>query len=239
MKAYRLLWRLIRYRPWLYGLNAILWASIALLPMIPGLIAREFFDTLTGSARLDIGVWGLIALLIGVALGRVVLVLGGALTDILHRFTMSTLLRRNALERILQLPGAKSLPESPGEAITRFREDATQVEDNISWTLDMIGAVSFAVASIAVLFSVNSRITLLVFLPLVAVVIAAQVGSAKVDRYRKLAREATGKVTDAIGEAWGAVQAIQVAGAEDHVVFPGSMRTASRRCSGTAPSAWS
>ena len=42
MKAYRLLWRLIRYRPWLYGLNAILWASIALLPMIPGLIAREF-----------------------------------------------------------------------------------------------------------------------------------------------------------------------------------------------------
>ena len=56
MKAYRLLWRLIRYRPWLYGLNAILWASIALLPMIPGLIAREFFDTLTGSARLDVGV---------------------------------------------------------------------------------------------------------------------------------------------------------------------------------------
>mgnify|MGYP001259398215 CR=1 FL=1 len=218
MKAYRLLWRLIRYRPWLYGLNAILWASIALLPMIPGLLAREFFDMLTGSARLDIGVWGLIALLIGVALGRVVLVLGGALTDILHRFTMSTLLRRNALERILQLPGARALPESPGEAITRFREDATQVEDNLSWTVDMIGAVSFAAASIAVLFSVNSRITLYVFLPLVAVLIAAQVGSAKVDRYRKLAREATGKVTDAIGEAWGAVQGIQVAGAEDHVV---------------------
>ena len=184
MKAYRLLWRLIRYRPWLYGLNAIIWASIALLPMIPGLIAREFFDTLTGSAHAGLGVRGLIALLIGVALARVVLVLGGALTDILHRFTMSTLLRRNALERILQLPGARALPESPGEAITRFREDATQVEDNLSWTMDMIGAVSFAVASIAVLFSVNSRITLFVFLPLVAVLIAAQVGSAKVDRFR-------------------------------------------------------
>lgn len=217
-KTYQLLWRMIRYLPGLYAADAALWASIALVPLIPGLIAREFFDTLTGHARLQIGVWGLIALLIGAALGRMVLVVCGALTDILHRFSMSALLRRNALERVLELPGAKALPESPGETITRFREDATQVEDAISWTLDIIGAILFAAVSITVLYHVNPRITTYVFLPLVAVVAAAQIAAARIEKYRRLAREATGRVTDAIGEAWGAAQAIQVARAEGHVV---------------------
>ncbi len=218
MRTYQFLWRMIRYLPRLYATDAILWASIALVPLIPGLISREFFDTLTGHARLQVGVGGLIALLIGAALGRMVLVLFGALTDILHRFSMSTLLRRNALERILELPGARALPESPGEAITRFREDATQAEDAISWTLDIIGAIAFAAVSVTVLFHVNPRITGYVFLPLVAVVVAAQIAATRIEKYRRLAREATGRVTDAIGEAWGAVQAIQVAAAEGHVV---------------------
>ncbi len=214
----RLLGRMIRYLPGLYATDAILWAAIAMVPLIPGLLSREFFDTLTGHARLQVGVWGIIALLLGAALGRTVLVFVGALADILHRFSMSSLLRRNALEAILERPGARALPESPGEAITRFREDATQVEDAISWTLDIIGATAFAVVSVTVLFRVNPHITTYVFLPLVAVVVAAQIAGARIQKYRKLAREATGRVTDAIGEAWGAVQAIQVAGAEEHVV---------------------
>ena len=59
--------------------------------------------------------------------------------DVLHRFKMSTLLQRNMLATILQRPGAQALPESPGEAISRFRDDAEQAEDAISWTLDTIG----------------------------------------------------------------------------------------------------
>ncbi|RJQ04077.1 MAG: ABC transporter ATP-binding protein [Bacillota bacterium] len=218
MRTYELAWRLILFRPWLYLRNAALWALVALTPIIPGLISREFFDTLTGSARFGIGVWGLVALLVGVALARMTFILWGILTDITHRFMVGTLLRRNMLGRILDLPGARSLPETPGEAITRFREDPEQVQDLISWTLDIIGAVLFATVSVSVLLSVNARITAYVFLPLVAVLVAAQVVASKVEHYRKLAREATGRVTDAIGEAFGAVQAIQVAGAESHVV---------------------
>jgi ATP-binding cassette subfamily B protein len=218
MRTYRFMWGMMLYRPWLYAADAVLWTVIHTIPMVSGLIAREFFDTLTGHARLQVGVEGLIALLAAVALFRVVAILRGALADILHRFTMSALLRRNILECVLNLPGARSLPESPGEAITRFREDATQAEDAISWCLDMLGSIVFAVASVAVLLNINPRITACVFLPLGAVVVAAQIAAAKVQHYRKLAREATGRVTDAIGEAWGAAQAIQVAGAEAHVV---------------------
>jgi ATP-binding cassette subfamily B protein len=147
-----------------------------------------------------------------------VLVLGGLLTDIPHRFTMSALLRRNMLERVLARPGARALPESTGEALSRFRDDAEQVEDSISWTLDQIGLLAFAISAVVVLFSINGRITLLVFGPLVGVVAIARIASAHVERYRRASRAATGRVTGLIGEMFGAVQAVQVAGAEGRVI---------------------
>src|SRR5262245_59514588 len=218
MKPYQFIWRLIRYRPWLYLANGILWALIHMTPVIPGLIAREILDTLTGSAQLRLGLPALIGLLISTALARMVLVLGGLLTDIPHRFTMSALLRRNMLERVLARPGARALPESTGEALSRFRDDAEQVEDSISWTLDQIGLLAFAISAVVVLFSINGRITLLVFGPLVGVVAIARIASAHVERYRRASRAATGRVTGLIGEIFGAVQAVQVAGAEGRVI---------------------
>src|SRR5260221_11192387 len=103
-------------------------------PLLPGLIALAFFNTFARNSSLSFGVWGLIALLVLTALGRVAVLLAGALADILHRFTMSALLQRTLLERILQRPGARAVPYSPGEAISRFRDDAELAEDAISWT---------------------------------------------------------------------------------------------------------
>jgi ATP-binding cassette subfamily B protein len=187
-------------------------------PVLPGLVAREILDTLTGSAQLGLSVWALIGLLVAVALGRAVLILGGALADIPHRFSMSALLRRNLLERILELPGARALPESTGEALSRFRDDAEQAEDAISWTLDTIGTALFAIVAVGILLSINARITLLVFLPLAGVVAIAHVAATRLEQYRKSSRAATGRVTGAIGEIFGAAQAVQVAGAEDAVI---------------------
>ena len=218
MKAYQFMWRMMRYRPGLYAANAILWSMVHLFPLVPGLIAREILDTLTGDARLSLGIAGLIALLLGVALAQVMTVYAGANTDIRHRFTMSALLRRNLLERVLQRPGARAVPDSPGEAISRFRDDAEQAEDAISWTLDTIGQVLFAAGAIAVLLNIEARITLLVFLPFVGVVALAHLASRRIELYRRGSRAATGRVTGIIGEMFGAAQAIQVAGAEDHVI---------------------
>jgi ATP-binding cassette subfamily B protein len=218
MQTWQYMWRMIRYRPWLYLLNGTLWALIHVFPLLPGLIAREFFDTLAGKARLDLGVWGLIVLLLGTALAQMVLILSGALTDIRHRFTMSALLRRNMLERVLERPGARALGESSGEAISRFRDDAEQAEDAVSWTLDSIGTALFAIAAVVILLRIDARMTLLVFGPLVGVIVAARVASARLEQYRQASRTATGRVTGMIGEMFGAVQAVQVAGAEGHVI---------------------
>src|SRR2546423_14283545 len=170
MTTFQFMWRMVRYRPWLYLLDCIFWTLIHMSPLIPGLIALQFFNTLSANTHLNATLWGLIALLIMTALARVVVLLCGALADTLHRFTMSALLRRNMLERILERPGARAVPYSAGEAISRFRDDAELVEDAISWTLDTIGTALFAITAMVILLRINATITLLVFVPLVCVV---------------------------------------------------------------------
>ena len=51
-------WRLICYRPgiWLASSYGIIMAAY-LVPLLPGLIIRAFFDALTGEAPAGIGVW--------------------------------------------------------------------------------------------------------------------------------------------------------------------------------------
>lgn len=218
MKTYRFLWKLFLYRPWLYTLNAILWTLIHLTPLIPGLIIQRFFNVFgseTGSTSL---VSMLITLMIATAIGRGVLFMGGVYVDQLHRFTMSALLRRNIMAAILEQPGASALKHTPGDALSRLREDAQYAEDAISWTMDIIGMGSFAIISIGILLSINSRITMFVFVPLIGVIAASQVAATRIYRLRKASREATGKVTSAISEMFDAVQSIKVAGAENHVI---------------------
>lgn len=218
MKTFQFMWQMIRYRPWLYLVDCIFWTLVHLSPLVPGLIALAFFNTLTAHSHINFILWGLIALLVVTALARVVVLLGGALADILHRFTMSALLRCNMFERILERPGARAVPYSPGEAISRFRDDAELAEDAISWTLDAIGRGLFAIIAVAILLTISAKITLLVFFPLVGVVAIVQAVSKRLEKYRTASRLATGNVTSAIGEIFETVQAIKVAGAEKHVV---------------------
>ncbi|MDQ6662605.1 MAG: ABC transporter transmembrane domain-containing protein [Chloroflexota bacterium] len=218
MKTYQFVWRMICYRPWLYLVDMVLWACIHVSPILPGLIAQQFFNTLSAQKQLSGDIWLLIVLLLATASGRVVLVFGGALADIPHRFIMSSLLRHNLLQRILERPGARAVPDSPGEAISRFRDDAEHVEDFISWTLDSIGTTLFAIISFIILLRINVLITLLVFVPLIGVVVVVRIARTRLEKYRVASRQATGKVTSAIGEIFATVQAIQIAGAEKHVV---------------------
>ena len=50
MSTRRFLRKLISYQLWLYLANCVLWTAVYLGPVLPGLIIREFFDTLTGSS---------------------------------------------------------------------------------------------------------------------------------------------------------------------------------------------
>ena len=70
MKTRTLVWRLVRYRPWLYGLDVALWTAMGLLPLLPGLIIGAFFDTLTGDLPARAGLAALLALFLGSYMAR-------------------------------------------------------------------------------------------------------------------------------------------------------------------------
>lgn len=212
------MWRLIRYRPVLYAANALLWIGVHLFPLFPGLVVQQFFDKLSGKSTWQLSASGLAALLIGIAVARIVNIYGGALTDTIHRFNMSALLRSNMLRQILKQPAAAAIPYSPGEALSQFRDDARQAEDTISWTLDLIGKILFAATAIAILLRVDAAITCYVFLPIVFIVSVTHIASKRLQAYRAQSREATSKVTGHVGEMFGSVQAIQLAGAEERFI---------------------
>lgn len=214
----KLFWRMMIYKPVLYLGNCILWAAIHVEPLILGLIFKGFFNSLNKQGRFSTHLMWIIVLTIIYTVGRMVNIYWGAIADNLHRFIMSALLRRNMFESILKKPGACSIPCSSGEALNCFRDDAETIENSISWTLDFIGDVVFAIVAITILLSIDVEMTIFVFTPLAVVVGVVQLLSSKLQRYRKASREATGLVTGAMGEVFSSVQAIKVAGAEKHVI---------------------
>ncbi len=218
LPTWRSLIRMARYAPGLYLPHAALFSVYHASPLLFGLIARAFFDTLTGNAHLPVGTTGLIVLLAVVAASRSGLLMIAGIYEILCRFTMSNLLRRNLLRHVLDRPGADALPFSIGETISRFRDDAHEPEDNLDWTSDILGTGLFAVGAFLILLHVNVRMTLVTILPLLVIVAVARRASDTLGRYRAASSEATSQVTGAIGDLLAAVQTVQAAGAEARTV---------------------
>lgn len=218
LPTWRYTLNMARYAPWLYLLHAGLWSLMNLLSLLPGLIARAFFDTLTGNAQLNGNVTGLLGLLLLLAVGRAVLWLIAGFVEITFRFTMSGLVRRNLLRLVLARPGASALPFSIGETISRFRDDGYEAEDNMDWTDEIISAGLFAFAAFLILLRINLSMALVVILPTVVVAAIAQRASVALGRYRAASSQATSHVTGAIGDIVAAVQTVQSAGAEDRIV---------------------
>jgi len=218
MRMRTLVWRLVRYRPGLYAADIAAWIAILLLELGAGYVAKLFFDAITGEAPAGLTLWSVVALVLAAGIARIISILVGALIDIRHRYTMETLMRRNLLEGILRRPGAQAVPGSTGEALNTFRDDVLVVEDLLSWMIDQMARLTYSVVALVILIRIDARITAVVVIPLLLVVIAARAVSKHIRRFREASREATERVTGAIGEAMEGVQAIQLAGAESHFV---------------------
>lgn len=216
-QVFKYVWKMIMYRPWFYLLNCTLWVMIHAFPLIPGLITKSFFEVLERSEGINSSILYLLALLILVALARGVNIAVGGRVDAIHRFTMSALLRRNLLECIVNYP-QKEKKTSLGETMNCFRDDINEIEDIISFTLDIIGDGVFAIGAFVILLSINAKITLYIFLPLVVVIILSQKAMKYISRYRTTAREATSEVSGAIGEIFNGIQAIKVSGGEKYII---------------------
>ncbi|MGH2459367.1 MAG: ATP-binding cassette domain-containing protein [Chloroflexota bacterium] len=226
-----LLLSLLRYAPGLFLANVAMWTVFYSLPMLNGLIAQSFFDDLGGTitdataSRIEL----LLGLLLIVGVARMIAFMGSFALYATHEYTIHALLRKNLLSWLVNGPGAPSLPDSPGEAISRFRDDVEEIYDWIDVLFDFAGALVFAVAATVVMYRIDPSLTLVVLIPLVlAAGVVSTLGST-IRKFRRASRAATSRVTGFIGELFGSVQAVKVASAEEPVIGAFRRLNADRR----------
>jgi ATP-binding cassette subfamily B protein len=213
-------WRgLIRAHPGVYAATSFLRITIfAVMFQITGLLQREYFNALTDEALLGLEPWTWAVLVVAFAVARGGMIMADMYCYFRWTFSSGAVMRKNMFEHILNRPGARALPGSTGEAISRFRGDADEVGDFTAWFLFIVGQGLFATFAMIIMLRINPRITLFVFLPLAVIVLIANRTMARVQKYREANRGATGNVTGFIGEMFDAAQAIKAATAEENTL---------------------
>ena len=218
MNVWRAVWRLVRFAPWLFVANALIWIVEDFFYLVPGLVLRQLFDTLTDHAQLNVGFWALLALLPALSGLQTLLVVGGTATGATFHGTVGALLRKNLFARILRRPGARALPGSPGEAVSRFGGDVAEITGLSEDVVDSFGNIAAAVAALVIMLTISPLATIAVLVPLIAIRVASALVRRRLEATRRASREATGQVTGFIGEVFGAALAVKVNTAERQVV---------------------
>ena len=218
MSTWRYLIRLARYQPRYFAMLATRTVSIALIPQGVALTTRAIFDNMTNEQAATVGFWSLAAILLALAVTRSFIIFGNVVLSVRVDFTFATILRKNVFDHVLDQPGNHALPESTGEAVTRFREDV----DYITRYLQRFGfafpLVVFAAVALYIMVQISPLITFAVFLPLALIMVTVSAATRWLRRFRLDNRESTGEVTSLLGEMFGSVEAIKVANAESRML---------------------
>ncbi|MBE7436626.1 MAG: ABC transporter ATP-binding protein [Anaerolineales bacterium] len=219
LPAWKVVLELIRFRPWLWIVDLV---SVALIrfcwQVAPALIIKAFFDMLTGEAPLTFGIWAVVAFLAATWLGRVLASYGFYYADVPIFADMGTLLRKNLLTHILKRPGASQLPDSAGEAVSRFKNDVQELPLFVILVNDVMVGLAIIAVSIVLMTQISPSVTVMALIPLVIVGIVANIATKRIEHYRSASRQSAGKVTGFIGEFFGAVQAVKIATAEKNII---------------------
>ena len=182
------------------------------------LTLREIFDTLTGDARTSLNVWTLCAVIVGIATARFGMRVGTITLQSANEFMIGALLQRNVLTYLMHMSGGRGLPGSPGEAVTRFRDDASGVGEFFIGPKFIASNLLFAAIAVVIMIRISPFITLVGLVPFMVVLGVVNVAKSRIERTRRQSREAAGDVTGFLGEMFGSAEAIKVAGTEDLVL---------------------
>ncbi|MFL5802829.1 MAG: ABC transporter ATP-binding protein [Roseiflexaceae bacterium] len=215
MKTLAIMWRLVRLTPWLYLGSLLLQIARLGILVVPGLIVRQIFDLLERETQFSWAFWGLIALLVVVALARVAALLSGIFVEQTGYFIGTALLRTNAFAQLLARPDARTLNFPAGDLINRLDKDAGLLAGFLAGTNMQFGMAVGALVAIVLMLRIDPFITAVVLVPFLIVAFLAQAATARLYIYNRASREADGKVSAFLGEVLGAVQALHVASAEE------------------------
>jgi ATP-binding cassette subfamily B protein len=213
MKTWKLWLRLMGYSPAMLVTIMLFQFLTMAIQFAPALVIRAMFDELTQSGRLTIGLWALIALLVSIAVARLVIQLTSDWLE--ASFKVSDLLRMNALDLIYRLPGAVPLPVPVGDVVMRLGRGTAQITKPMMNTFrESLGVVSMLIA-VGMMVSISPALTAAVLAPLLVAAVVVHQSSKRLESLVRQTQTAEGQVSAFLREIFSAIQAIQVAGAEE------------------------
>lgn len=216
--SFRFAYRVLRGDTTTWLISLAMWCTFFVLPMATGLVLRGVLDRLPpGDSS---GVWYLVALLAGIEIGRWILLLPAIVQWHGAWVFWHTVPRVNAVRSLTQDPGPVTgrLPGSPGEAVSRFRDDTQDIAQVIDVWLDLVAATAASVGGLTILAVISPPAAVAMTLPILAVLVLGHLLGGRLRSWRLRERRATARVTSFIGDSFGAIAALKVAAAEDAVV---------------------
>lgn len=215
MTTTRACWRLLRNDPGAYLISLLQWIGFYSAPVVIGWVLKVVLDRLTYG---DTGVpWALLGVVLGLEVGRWSLLVSAAVQWHGAWVGWQTAPRVNMLESLSTGGGpvAGRLPGSPGEAVSRFRDDVQDIALVLDVWLDATGAALSSLVALVILATIDPLAAAAVVVPIGLALLASTALGPKLRAWRRAAREATGAVTGFLGDTFGAILAVKTAGAED------------------------
>lgn len=232
MSVFRLLWGVVRFKPGSWVIVGVFLTALYLLRQPFPLIIREILNELTGDQVVGFGFWTLIAFMAGTGVARIISWLANRYHAVTFEMSGSTHLINNLFRQMLTKPGAQAFPWPTGEIINRFKEDGQRVVWFLHIVVDRIGETAFAAIAIAILLSINVKLTLCAFLPLSVVVFITIFARDRIQRYRAQSRSATGDVTGFMTETFQSIMSVKANTAEDRFLDTFDTLSAARKNTG-------
>src|SRR5258708_12950955 len=109
---------LIAAQPLQFAVVALCWILFHSWPLLPGLLAKAFFDMLEGHAPAGLTLESIVALVVAAGLARIGIIFGATLSTWPWPFRGQGFLTRNLLPPILQPPAAEPFPARSVYAIS-------------------------------------------------------------------------------------------------------------------------
>ena len=200
-----------------YVLSGVLWVVVIAFPILTGLVLRELFDRFSQGTEASLReiAWLLVAFVALDVVRQALFWLAIARWPQWWN-SIQTVLRTNVLRSILcaRGPAATRLPASSGEALNRFRDDVEDILLLVDIWIDLTGDAVFAAIALAIMYQTDSRVTLVVVLPMIIIIVVTRSLSDRIKATHSAARAAAANVSEQLGGLFGGVLSLKVAGAE-------------------------
>lgn len=215
MKTWQLWLRLMGNAPGTLAVLLLLQLLRMAAQFAPALVIRRMFDRLPVAGGLTPELRLLVALLAATALAQVVIFVSATWFDSHFRNLASGQMRLNAIEGIYRRPAALALPMPVGDVVMRLGPGIPQITKPLVFVLSQILNGLTAAAAVGVMAAINLPLALAALAPLAAAGVVAQRAGARLAQLRRASLAADGEMGTFLREIFGAVQMVQVAGAEE------------------------